>query len=115
VRKFLAIALFWLMGFAGLGSSSKLLACETCKSILGFYEHCVMVADNETGYTLCSTIPSLDGTTCIFGGDFCSSITVTGSGGGGGGAGGGSSTCQGSGFCPAECFSCGGGGGRPAN
>jgi hypothetical protein len=117
VRKALAIGLLWFLGLAGFGSVSKLFACETCKSFLGFYGHCAAVAENETGYTQCATVPSLDGTTCIYSGDFCSSITVTGSGSGGGGTGGGGgSTCTGNGgFCPAECFSCGGGGGGPLN
>lgn len=41
----------------------------------------------------------------------CYHILAGGGGGGGGGTGGGGSTCQNStGFCPAECFTCGGGG-----
>jgi len=117
MRKVLAVGLFFMVGGVGLASSSKLLACETCHTTLGFYGHCTAVADGETGYTECYTVISLDGTSCLFAGDFCSSITVSGGGGGGEtGGGGGGSTCQGGSFCPAECFSCGSGsGGRPAN
>ena len=58
------------------------------------------------------TLPWPDGPTCWTNGQAC---TNGGDGGGGTGSssGGGSDPCATSGFCPAQCFSCGGSG-RPA-
>jgi hypothetical protein len=50
----------------------------------------------------------LGGAYCSESGSFCNSISVGGGGGGTGGSGGGTS-CSYQGYCPAECFSCGGG------
>jgi hypothetical protein len=91
--------------------------CEICKPnfFLGFVP-CRAVAEDEVGATVCQDqYDPIGGFTCEESGTFCTGITVSGGGGGGnGGSGGGSGSCQTSGFCPAFCFSCGGGGGRPA-
>ena len=50
-------------------------------------------------------------TFCYESGSACYGITVGGGGGGGGTGGGGGGCASTGGFCPAECFSCSGGGG----
>lgn len=122
MRKGMVARRFLLVGALALSSFTlprPVLGCEVCKYyfFLGFAP-CRPVEEGETGATICTNHSDISGFSCEESGDFCSSITVTGGGGGGTGGvgGGGSDPCQTSGFCPAECFSCsGGGGGRPAN
>lgn len=98
-------------------------SCETCvdrwQSILtGGQSWCVAVKPEETGVTLCTDgVTAIGGAWCSESGTFCTAITVgggSGGGTGGGGGGGGGSTCQTTSYCPPECFSCSGSGGRPA-
>jgi hypothetical protein len=93
-------------------------ACEICiyRFFLGF-SPCRPVTQSEVGSTNCTDeYHPIGGFTCSESGTFCSAIDADGGGGsgGGGGWGGGGSPCNTSGFCPAECFSCDSGGGRPA-
>lgn len=82
-------------------------ACEVCHEFFAD-ESCKPADTGESGYTSCTT-PEEASCCCTLSGDSCTG----GSGGGsaGGDTGGGENQCQTSGFCPAECFSCGGGGG----
>lgn len=84
--------------------------CEICKKgVLTSYAWCRPVQQEETGATNCVDYSSIAGPYCLESGNFCSWVSVGGGGSGGGGeGGGGGSGCTGSGFCPAECFSCGG-------
>lgn len=105
-----ALGLFWVLPQPARG-------CEICeyKFFLGF--HCRPVTDTEVGSTNCQLYYSpFGGTTCEESGTYCSVIGAGGGGGGGtGGSGGGDGgSCQTTGACPASCFSCSGGGGRPA-
>jgi hypothetical protein len=100
--------LFWTLPRPAAG-------CEICKAnlFLGFVP-CRSVTEDEVGSTICQDqYDPIGGSTCEESGTFCSGITVGGGGGGAGGTGGaGGNPCQTSSFCPASCFSCGGGGGR---
>lgn len=93
-------------------------SCDTCKLIgnLGSNSSC-FPAVNDVGVTQCQVhsdpLAWPPSTWCTEAGTFCSTIVVNGGGGGGGTGGGGGGSCGGGGFCPAACFSCGGGG-RPA-
>lgn len=91
--------------------AGALMACEDCFFNAQNIATCRPVFDGETGVTRCQSIA----TDCILSGTFCSEITAGGGGGGGGtggSGGGGSCHTSGGGGCPAECFSCSGGG-RP--
>ncbi len=105
--------------FALLVLPSVAEACQLCfwSWVNPSRSYCRPVQNQETGTTICTTYTdNLGGSDCSESGDYCSVITVTGGGGGGtGGAGDGGDACRAGGFCPAECFSCGGtgsGGGR---
>lgn len=95
-------------------------ACEKCVDrwqviLSGGQSWCVPVKEDETGATLCTDgVTAIGGSWCSESGTFCNSITVGGGGGGGTVGGGGSNSCQTTGYCPPECFSCSGSGGRPA-
>lgn len=95
--------------------SQEASACEICKYafFLG-YVPCRPVTGEEVGATICTgSYSAWTGYSCQESGTFCSNISVGGgggSGGGSGGGGGGGGGCTGGGFCPAECFSCNGGG-----
>lgn len=86
-------------------------ACEKCHEFWGD-ETCVPAGPGDSGYTVCTT-PEEASCCCTFSGSACTGSGGGSGGGGGGGWGGGGNQCQTSGFCPAECFSCGGSGGRP--
>lgn len=87
-------------------------SCEICKvGSLSGASWCRPVQQEETGATKCDDYVDIAGAYCVEGGNFCSWVNAGGGGGGSGGGGGGGGGCSGSGFCPAECFSCGGGGG----
>jgi hypothetical protein len=82
-------------------------ACQDCFGNIQGIATCGPVRDGATGFTVCSSVT----TECVVGGSFCTEIDVHG--GGSGGSGGGGGACHGgAGGCPAECFSCSGGG-RP--
>lgn len=82
--------------------------CEDCFFNNQNIATCRPTFDGEMGNTICWSIT----TDCQFDGAACTIITVGGGGSGGGGGGGGGCS-GGAGGCPAECFSCSGGGGRP--
>jgi hypothetical protein len=120
MRKGILVRRLLLLGALALSFftlSKPVLGCEICKHyfFLG-YVPCQPVEEDETGATICSNhYDPIQGFWCEESGNFCSSITVTGGGGGMAGGGGGTTDpCRTSGFCPAECFSCSGGGTRPA-
>jgi len=88
-------------------------ACQVCRqSFLSHNSWCRPVEQEETGATQCTNFPSnTGGSYCSEGGTFCTWVNSGGGGTGGGGVGGGGGNgCAPTGFCPAECFSCGGGG-----
>jgi hypothetical protein len=110
-----------LLLVAALGLGSLILprpvsACEVCKYTFGLgYAPCRPVGDGEVGTTICTnSYDPFGGFSCDQGGDYCSAITVTPGGGGAAGGGNDGGACRTSGFCPSQCFSCSGGGGRPA-
>lgn len=82
-----------------------------CQECFKFFddEWCQPVQGGRSGFTDC-TSPEEASCCCRIRGNPCTSGGGTG-GGGGGGWGGGGGACSSTGFCPAECFSCGGGGG----
>ena len=103
-----------LAAFSAVLSTEVASACEYCKTRSfwwGFANWCAPVPpDGSLGVTNCydqGTTPSL---ACTEKGNVCSEITVDGGGTGGSGGGGGGNCGGGAGGCPAECFSCGGGG-----
>jgi hypothetical protein len=94
-------------------------ACELCYSVWWNFgrSYCKPLQNGETGTTVCEdVISNTGGSFCTEGGDYCTIVDAGGGGGGtgGGGTGSGGTTCQTTGACPAECFSCSGGNGRPA-
>lgn len=100
--------------FAAFLSPAVASACEVCKTRSfwwGAANWCAPVPpDGTLGVTDChdqGTTPSL---ACTEQGNVCSEITII-DGGGSGGSGGGGNCGGGAGGCPAECVSCGGGGG----
>lgn len=86
--------------------------CFICEysGITGISQICDQVSDGETGGGWrCKETFDLVGSKCQLEGSACYHITV-----GDGGGGGGDDPCSErgpGGVCPAECFSCGGGGG----
>jgi hypothetical protein len=109
--------------FGGIAIASSLVhpevvdACQICVRsnwLTPWNRLCRPVEDRESGTTTCETKiePASGLIYCHEGGDFCAVIDVFGGGGTGGGGtgGGGTNPCQTTGFCPAECFSCSGGG-----
>lgn len=112
------LALFCALTLLFLTLPQAALACEICvyHPFLGF-SPCRPVTQSEVGSTNCTNdYHPIGGFTCSESGTFCSTVDAGGggTGGGGGGWGGGSNPCRTTGFCPPECFSCEGGGGRPA-
>jgi hypothetical protein len=99
-------------------SAATYYGCYICKPVapVGTGATCRHVSDSQTGDGWkCEEINDLpwpDGPLCSVEGGPC--YNVDGGGGGGGGGTGGGETCQTTSFCPAECFSCSGGAGRPA-
>lgn len=114
----LAILLFVLGAGSALASITTYYGCFNCKPIHPTSEASICseagVLQGGAGW-ICyedNVLPWPDGPYCWTNGQAC---TNGGGGGGGGGTGGGgSNTCTTTGFCPAQCFSCSGGGGRPA-
>jgi len=85
--------------------------CYVCKenpSLFGYYEDCSQVGNGEQGDGIyCREMRSLLVRYCQTTGGACEYIVVGGGGNGSGGGGGGSCGAT-FGYCPAECFSCGG-------
>jgi hypothetical protein len=98
-------------------SATTYYGCFICKyrPVVGIGATCDQVGDGQNGdgwkCDEVNDLPWPDGPSCTLSGGPC----LNSNAGGGGSGTGGSTTCQTSGFCPAECFSCGGGFGRPAN
>lgn len=87
--------------------------CQVCKeglSITLTRDYC-KGANSEDGWMCCREESFGLETFCYESGSACYGITVGGGGGGGGTGGGGGGCASTGGFCPAECFSCSGGGG----
>jgi hypothetical protein len=91
--------LLFLSALATFASAAS--ACHECFFNRQNIATCRPVFDDEIGHTQCYSITD----DCVFGGNSC---IVVYSGGGSTGGGGSCSTTQGG--CPAECFSCTGGG-----
>lgn len=106
-----AIRKITLAGFilaAFVSSSAWAYECEICKLSFTGNSWCRAVQEMETGVTQCvDHVANIGGSYCTEDGNACSWVNAGGGGGGGTGGGGGGGTCTGSGFCPAECFSCG--------
>lgn len=111
-------ALVGAIAFGSMATSRPASACANCyqPSQWSLTSWCKPVANEETGVTGCDDYwDPFDGSqTCAETGTFCSSVNAGGGGGTGSGGGSGDGSCSSGGFCPASCFSCGGGGGRPA-
>lgn len=89
---------------------SGVFAVAYDEHLMGIGTICDQVGDGETGGGWkCKETYDLVGSKCQLEGGPCYHITVDGGGGGGGGG----ETCERGpgGVCPAECFSCGSGGG----
>lgn len=111
------LLLLTVFGFLFWTPPRPAAGCEICKVNLFLGPApCRSVTEDEVGSTICQDqYDPIGGFTCEESGTFCSGITVGGGGGRAGGGGGtGGNPCQTSSFCPASCFSCSGGGGRPA-
>lgn len=119
MRKLVFVRRLLLLGALGLSSlilPRPVEGCEICKYwfFLG-YAPCRPATGSEVGATGCENYyDPIEGFSCEESGSYCTTVTVSGGSGGGSGGSGGSDPCMTSGFCPAECFSCAGGGGRPA-
>jgi hypothetical protein len=115
----LALLLFLMGAAETLASTTTYYGCFKCKyiTLTGLASICSGVAPLQGGDGWkCyedNTLPWPDGPICWVDGGPCTN-GGDGGGGAGGSAGGGTDPCATSGFCPAQCFSCGDGGGRPA-
>lgn len=110
--RILLTAVLVVLAFSAVAAApaSAEIDCQKCTFILFVGSHCDPAATGDSGKTSCT---EGDGK-CILSGTACTGTWGGGSGTGGGGGGGGTDpTCSTTGFCPAECFSCAGGGGRP--
>lgn len=111
-RLFLAV-----LGFAiasGWITSTPARACEDCywHWLNPSRSYCRPVNEGEVGVTNCvDYVDIYNDSYCTESGTYCSQITAGGGSGGSGSGGGDGDACQTDGFCPAECFSCSGGGG----
>lgn len=110
--------LLLLLPVAGTASATIYEGCYVCQAIgRGGASYCRPVGHGEHGDgTRCEEEESLSGPFgpwCSMTPNPCYNVDVSGGGGGGGGGSGGGNACLTVGFCPAECFSCAGGG-RPA-
>lgn len=87
-------------------------SCQVCRErtrITIPADYCSL-ADSENGSMCCSVTSYGPGTYCSESGSTCYGIIVGGGGGGGGtgGGGGGGGCSYQNGWCPSECWSCGG-------
>ena len=116
-KKSMVFSLLILLATSGSVSAVTSYGCFYCRPVspTGMGATCHQVGDGDNGdgwqCTQVNDLPWPDGPACYTNNDPCHNVDV---GGGGGGGSSSSPTCQTSGFCPAECFSCSGGGGRPA-
>ena len=114
----LVLCLTSLLAIPGTAKTSVQFGCFYCKPVapVGMGSSCHSVGANQNGdgwkCTETNDLPWPDGPSCYVDGGAC--FNSAGGGAGGGSGGGSGSSCQVSGFCPAECFSCGSSGGRPA-
>lgn len=90
-------------------------SCYNCENVALWTDDCVEPQNNGIGTGINCRISTIYiRTVCMTSGGACSYHCTgdcggPGDGGGGGGGGGDGDTCSGAGgFCPAECFSCGG-------
>lgn len=111
------LLLFILGAGNGVAKITTYYGCYNCKSIHPTSEAAICsgagVLQGGSGW-ICyedDTLPWPDGPTCWTNGQACTNGGDGGAGTGGAG-GGGSNPCATNGFCPAQCFSCSGGG-RP--
>lgn len=119
MRRIYQIAIAVLM-FGSLSNTAwATMTCGSCQ-VCHHRERITIPADycapanNENGSLCCDELDYGTGTICGEAGDSCYGIIVNGGGGGGGTGGGGSTSCNyQNGWCPAECMSCGSGGGSP--
>lgn len=106
------IAILWVGSQAAAWAACG--TCQVCieKTILTIPRDFCGTANDQDGYMCCSPESYGVATYCHMDGAPCYGINVGGGGGGTGGGGGGGGSCSyNSGWCPPECFSCGGGGG----
>lgn len=107
-----AFVLLMLVGTQGV-ARAECGSCQVCreKTRLTLPADYCATANDEDGYMCCSPETYGLATYCNLEGAACYGISVGGGGGGGGGGtgGGGGSCSYQNGWCPAECFSCGGG------
>lgn len=106
----LLVAVAALSVLTATPASAAPFPCNECTYIVFNGEVCDAVEAEEKGRTDCNSTAR-----CILSGSECTGPSSGGGGGGGGGddTGGGGAGCNTTGFCPAECFTCSGGGGRP--
>jgi len=105
------LALAGLILAAFTSTSAQAYECEICKLSFTGNSWCRGVQEMETGVTQCENhVANIGGSYCTEDGNACSWVNAVGGGGGGTGGWGGGGGCTATGFCPAECFSCGGGG-----
>jgi hypothetical protein len=85
--------------------------CQVCQreTNLSLARDFCRVASDENGAMCCSQDSIGPQTFCSESGTLCYGVVVGGGGGGGTGGGGGGSCGYQNGWCPAECWSCGGG------
>ena len=117
MKRFLRFRILLLVLAGAVGPAVMPAAAQTCEKcvdgferiLLGGNSFCRAVRGEEVGVTGCQDGNTLFGPYCNETGTFCNSITVDGGGGGSGSGGGwaGGGGCQNTGYCPAECFSCG--------
>lgn len=113
------LSLLFLFAASGSASAVTYYGCFYCRpvALTGMGATCRQVGDGANGEgwqcTELYDLPWPDGPECYTNNDPCHNVNVNGGGGGGIGSGSGQA-CQTTGFCPAECYSCSGGNGRPA-
>ena len=104
------VVFFMLAGARGT-AWAECGTCQVCreKTRLTIPADYCAVANDEAGYTCCTPSSIGIATYCSESGSACYGIVVGGGGGGGGTGGGGGGGCgYQSGWCPAECMTCGG-------
>ncbi len=106
----LLFALF-AMGSSPATSQTAQFGCFVCANTGRIDAFCKSAREGD-GW-ICITLHIADDfNICRFSGGACLNPYFEGGGGAGGGSGGGGN-CHTTGACPAECFTCSGGGGRP--
>jgi hypothetical protein len=85
--------------------------CQSCQPPFNpAYTQCCLHVGSTCGTSKYCVTQISNVSDCVSAGDICGGHTTCtgGNGGGGNGGGGGACTAAYTGFCPAECFSCGG-------